>query len=463
MLHIFDRHEQLLAVLDNSPYYNIKHVERLNGENTLTFSIAADHADSQFVAEGNTVAFRDIDLEWQMFEIRSVTDLHSDTLERTAHCEHISYELFDEIIRDIRPTNVSAAFALSQALTGTRWTAGTVSDFGLNSTNFFYESALSAVHKIAAIWGCDYRFRVAVTGGVISGRFVDLIQRGSVTGKQLSYGRHIQSIERTVDTSTLVTALFGRGKGVQVETGGYGRRLTFADVLWHTPVTKPLGQEWVGDPTALSLFGRQGRHRFGIFLDNEETEADVLLQKTWDELQRRKNPRLTYSVRCADLEVLLGYAHDRMRLGDTINIVDREFVPDLLVSARVISVTRDLLNPENTNILLGNYSEDLTTQTQAQNEINQTVSDRQGVWDRATAFDPATGRLPTTWLDGIINTLTNEVRAGTGTVTLTEGNGILIVDNPINPTRALRLLGGITNGFFTGLSITNGKFISLLL
>ena len=62
MLHIFNRQEQLLAVLDNSPYYNIKHVERLNGENTLTFSIAANHEDSQFIAEGNTVAFRDIDL-----------------------------------------------------------------------------------------------------------------------------------------------------------------------------------------------------------------------------------------------------------------------------------------------------------------------------------------------------------------------------------------------------------------
>lgn len=84
-------------------------------------------------------------------------------------------------------------------------------------------------------------WRCVISGGVIT-RYVDLrAMVGTDTGKQFVYSKDILSIEREVDSSTLVTALYGRGKGVETETGGYGRRLTFADVVADD---KPVGQEW---------------------------------------------------------------------------------------------------------------------------------------------------------------------------------------------------------------------------
>lgn len=301
----FDR-----AEVEGCPYFDAVHTEKLTGENTFTFSVPANHPDAQYITEGNLVAFKDLDGNWQLFEIKRVIDTHDEDIIRTAFCEHAFYELIDDFIEDKRPYNTSAAYALQQALEGTRWQAGNVDDLGLNSVNFYYESVLSALQKVANTWGGELQFRIAVVGNTIAARYVDLLsRRGAETGKQFVYSKDIKSIEREVDLTQVVTALYGRGKGEQIEEG-YGRRITFEDVEWSVtngdPADKPLGQKWVGDPEALARWGRPGgRHRFGVFEDSEEEDPAVLLQKTWEELQRRKNPRITYKLDVADLEPLI--------------------------------------------------------------------------------------------------------------------------------------------------------------
>lgn len=443
--------ETLAAPATACPYYDAVYTEKLTGENTFTFTVPADHVDASYVVEGNLVAFKDLDQNWQLFEIKRITDIHEDSLTKTVYCEHAFYELIDDFIEDIRPYDVSAHFALTQALSGTRWSVGDVADLGINSTNYYYESVLSAIQKVAKAWKGELQFRIVVEGGVISARYVDLLaRRGADTGKQFAYSKDIKSIEREVDLTETKTALYGRGKGVEVGEG-YGRRLDFADVIWtspHDPVDKPAGQEWVGDPEALARWGRPGgRHRFGTYDDPEETDAARLLQKTWEALQERKNPRITYRLDVVDLERLSGYEHEKVRLGDTVRVIDRAFSPALLVEARVVEINRDLLRPENTKITLGNFASTIADENLKVQETVQTVRDRQGVWDTA---EPFTGPVPTSWLEGIIDTLQNEVRAGNGSVTLTDDNGILIVDNPDNPTKALQLLGGL-------LAISNEK------
>ena len=451
MLYIFDIDEQLQAVLNNDgeacPYSDPIHAEKLNGENTFSFSIPADHSDAQYVTEGNLVAFEDLDLAWQLFEIKRVTDLHGDGLTKTAFCENAFYELIDDFIEDVRPTDCSANFALTQALSGTRWEPGTVADLGTNSTNYYYQSVLSSVQKVASVWGGELRFRIVVTGGVIANRYVDLLtRRGTDTGKQWEYGRHTKEIEREIDLTTTKTALYGRGKGEAVETGGYGRRTTFADVVWSTasgdPVDKPAGQEWVGDPAALALWGRDGgsRHRFGKFEDAEETDPETLLEKTWEALQELNTPRATYRMSVIDLERLSGYSHEKVRLGDTTRVIDRKFSPALKVSARVIEIHRDLVRPENTQVVLGNFAPSLADNALSQQQVNQTVGDRQGVWDKATAFDPDTGKLDTSWLNGIIDILTNQLRAAT-TNFYTDANGAFIWEDATG-TAAMKIVGG---------------------
>ena len=454
MLYIFGQDEKLLTILSNDnpkscPYFSAPHTEKLNGENTFDFSVPFSHEDSVYVLEENLVAFKDLDGNYQLFIIRQVEETHDEQKLKVAYCESAAVELIDEIVKDLRPENVSAGFALSQVLTGTRWQGGTVADLGLNSTNFYYINVLSSVFKIAAVWGGEVVFRVTVSGNAITGRYVDIVaQRGNTTGKRFEYSKDITVIKRKVDSANLKTALYGRGKGEQTEDG-FGRRVTFADVVWSTgnndPVDKPAGQEWVGDPTALSQFGRfnpdsSRRHRFGLYEDGEETDPAKLLQKAWDALQEQKQPLVQYELSVIDLEKLTGYDHEKVRLGDVVGIVDTEFVPALVVNAKVIEITRYLDEPEKAEVKLGNFFANLTSEVSKIYDLDSLLNWRRGIWD--TVGD-SNGPVATSRLEGIIDALQNQVRAGTGSVTITDSEGILIVDDETTPTKALRLLGGI--------------------
>ena len=396
-LYIFDQAERFSAMLKRGEFWDAVHREVINGENTFSFSFPANTENTQYVEEGCMVGFYDLDSYWQFFEIARIVDQHQEGLTRTAYCEHIFYELLDDIVTDKRPSGTAIA-ALAGMLEGSRWNVGAVDDLGQSNTNAYYESALSAVQKVADAWHGELQWRCIVTGGAIQ-RYVDLLaSRGTDTGKQFVYSKDILSIEREVDASDVVTALYGRGKGVETESGeGYGRRLTFADVVWAAPANpanKPAGQEWVGDTAALSQWGRNGRHRFDVFIDEDETDPAALLQKTWDELQKRKKPRVTYSMGVVSLEQVSGYEHEAVRLGDLVRAIDREFKPPLLESARIMELERDLLAPEKTKVVLGSFAPTI---------IESTIDTAQRV--KEIANKP----YNTKWLDGAIDVLQNAI------------------------------------------------------
>lgn len=391
MLYIFDNIESLITTLPKGSFFNAVHHDVLNGENTFTFSYPANNVDTQYIVEGNLVGFKDLDSYWQFFEIKRLVDLHGDGIIRTAFCEHIFYELLNDITTDKRPSS-DATSALAGMLENTRWLVGIVDDLGPASTTAYYVSALEAVQNVATAWAGELNWRCVVIGGVIT-RYVDLrAMAGIDTGKQFVYNKDILSIEREVDSSGVVTALYGRGKGVETESGeGYGRRLTFTDVV---VADKPAGQEWIGDATALVQWGRNGRHRFDVFIDEEETDPAALLAKTRLELEKRISLRVTYRLDVVSLEQLTGYEHEMVRKGDLVRVVDREFKPELVVSARVIELYRDLIDPANTKVVMGSFA---PTIVEANINVERRVS------------DIANKPYNTKWLDGPINLLQNAI------------------------------------------------------
>jgi phage minor structural protein len=429
MLYIFDSAEKLLSILPRDNILEAIHKEVLNGENIFRFVMSASDINAEYVREGNLVAFRDLDAYWQVFEIKNITDVHSEIFTRTAYCEHIFYELLDDIVEDKRPS-ADATAALAGMLENTRWQAGIIDDLGVSRTSAYYISALEAVQNVANAWGGELRWRCVITGGVIT-RYVDLLaQRGSSTGKQFVYSKDILSIEREADSSSVVTALYGRGKGVELESGGYGRRLTFADVV---AADKPAGQEWVGNSDALEMWGRNGRHRFDVFIDEEETDAEKLLEKTRIELTKRITPRVTYRMNVVVLEELAEYEHEKVRIGDLVIVVDREFNPRLLVSARIIEFERDLLDISNANIILGSFAPTI---------VEATIGTQRRVNDMANR------PFNTKWLDGKISVLQNAIESAMSNW-WTDENGNLIFEAQ-DGLSAMKLAG-------EGFAIANSK------
>ncbi len=110
------------------------------------------------------------------------------------------------------------------------------------------------------------------------------------------------------------------------------------------------------------------------------------------------------------------------------------------LAARVIRIVRQRKDPGQTQIELGNFR---PVQSGRIDDIERRVKrtdGRSGVWDRAKAFD-MDGRLPASVLDGTIDAVQNQIKAGGGEVLLDE-EGFRVLDTD-DPETALSKIHGV--------------------
>ncbi|TCT23397.1 phage minor structural protein [Melghiribacillus thermohalophilus] len=377
-LFYFDKNMDFQFYLSNEqpetcPYYSAPHKESLDLTNDFEVRLPANYPETDAIAEGGYIGFWDREADFQLFKIVLIEEEDSPEqgLVRALYCRHVFEELADLPVEDKRLQNAAAAEAIDRALElQTKWQRGNVADLGLNSTNFYYESIMEALFDIQNIWGGEIKPRIEIDeNNRVTGFYVDLpLRRGSDTGLRIEVDRNARHIKRKYDEEGIKTAIYPRGKGQ--ETGdGYTRRLTIADVEWSTangdPVDKPLGQEWIGDPDALQEYGIDDGngikiHRFGFVNFDEDEDPDALIQKGWETLQELKNPRVQYEA-SAEALALEG---EPIQLGDTVAVVDYNFVPAIVIKARVIELTYYKDTGE-INIKLGNFMPAFSKQNEA--------------------------------------------------------------------------------------------------
>ncbi|PZN10009.1 MAG: hypothetical protein DIU69_07815 [Bacillota bacterium] len=442
------------------------HTERLEGAAiSYEFAVPADHPDAATIAPEGYVIIRDLDGNLQQFRIKTVETGLSSQGERVRRvtAENAALELNGEYVRPATWTGVTAAQALANALTGTRWAPGQVEWLGSRTITIDgYKTVTEVLLQIASEFGGELRWRVEWRDGRIVARYVDLLQRrGRRTGKRFEYAKDIEGLKRIEDTTELVTAMIGVG-----QTDENGNRLTFADVTWSRakgdPADKPAGQDWVGDLDALQRWGLPGgRHIFGLYDDPDEADPQRLLQKTWDALQARINSRYTYEIDVAVLERVAGLEHEAVRLGDTITVHDYTVDPPLILEARVVEIQRSYVDPSRDKVTLGHYQPVITSLPQAVADLQRRLNQRQGMWDSKETPSGAQAKaeaakqqaiqavasgsvpLPTSALQGAIDAARNAIESTASHVTIDE-DGITVYDHPdpAQATRALRLAAG---------------------
>ena len=204
----------------------------------------------------------------------------------------------------------------------------------------------------------------------IVNRYIDLYHRqGSFSGVQFEYGNNALEVTMEEDSDNVVTALIGRGKGEESTdsegnaTGGYGRRIEFTDIVWTKasgkPIDKPAGQNYIvlNDDIENKGLYQNGelKHRWGVFVDEEIEDKEVLLQATYQELLRLNNPIRKYKASILDLR-------DDIWLGDRVAIVKDS--AKLSFEARIFSIEIDKLNFDQSEVELGDYE---TLKSQSQN------------------------------------------------------------------------------------------------
>lgn len=417
------------------------------------------------------IVFKDSMGRWAEYVCQSTQTARAAGMPVTvAYCAGGIAELSRTYIEDKRNRNANAKACLAKALEGTRWTVGTVETGTITGTAdlaFYHCTVLEAIQKTADTYGLEVQTEVQPdpTGNRIGRRIIHLVEhRGSAnTTKRFEYGKDLTQIKRDIDSGDVITRLYGWGKGIEQTneegeaTGGYGRKISFADVN--------NGKPYIQDDQALANWGIVGadgtRHHSEAAVDFPDCEdPKELLTLTKNALKTRATPVVSYT---ADVTALgqAGYDPEGADVGDGVQIIDTSFTTPLRLEGRILQIEEDLAGSlADTKITLGNIRQSYTQRLAAQQQALDKLVSSSGAWNSAAG---GTGPYMKDLIDRI-----NQIMNATGGYTyLKPGQGIYVYDKPEdqNPTQCIHIGGGFwriadhkkANGDWDFRSLANGK------
>lgn len=337
MLYIFDRNENLLEIISNEDYENFTHVEKINNENSFKF----ETNKNKNLIKYNKVGFFNEYNEFQLFFIDDPVEFKSfNEAKIEVECLADYYELGNKIIEDKRVINGSLRVAAEKALQGTNYQVGIVEDFELKDINFYFCSSLKAVQDILEVYNCEMNVRIEIdkNTGLIANKYIDFVHRlGEDTGLRFTYDTALESVRKNYIEGHY-NVLFGRGKALETENGGYSRKLDFAEVND--------GLKYVEDKESILRYGRIE----GIYENSDIENPNILLEKTIEKLKETKELKVSYEITVNDLSKITGFEHYKNKKGDTIIVLDEE--ENEVIEARIIE---KITTNENIVLTLGNF------------------------------------------------------------------------------------------------------------
>ncbi len=320
----------------------------------MTFS-----ADFPFVADkkierGMRVGFVDETGILQPFEIRKVKTYEPDHYQEVT-AEHIAIsELTDEFYLGADVTDETAAEALETLLDGTIWEVGNSTADNVSSVDIDKGNVWQNVRSIEQNWNVWITPRVTFDATGITGRYLDIAPAVGVwRGVTIDINGNGDEMDVTIDDSDVLTAVYGLG-GVDPSSES-DAPLTFASAVWEATEdhpAKPADQTYVEDPTAKSLYGRNGRNRFGYYQNGNIHDADLLLEKSWEYLKTTNKPKVTVECIVRDLK-RMGYADQGIRIHDKVQVRIQPIGQILVLDVDDLEV--DLLDPTATRPTIGTY------------------------------------------------------------------------------------------------------------
>lgn len=353
-IFILDKSKRIVDVLSNngdspqSPFFDDKYVQDLaSGAETYEFTTVSNSRTSQYTVAGNYVAFK-YKNKVKMFQIIDTKEEHEEALYKTCYCEIAGLELINNVIRarEIPSSNVRQFFEI--ALADTDWRLGIVDAAIVLTSNIKIERATnvySLIQQHLSTFDIEIEYRFEMSGNRISGMYIDVYSsRGRSTGKRYEYGVNVSGVSKQVDMSELCTAMVGIGTN----------DIDFKTVEWGAdkPAKKPLNQDFIVDEEAHKIWNNNGSYIMGVYQAETESPHE-LLTLTWNELQRRKQPKMTYNI---DVEMLQG-DEDEIEIGDFVKVIDNDYSPALHLTARIGQLELSFTDYSNNKCILTNFKE----------------------------------------------------------------------------------------------------------
>ena len=344
-LFLFNNDEKLIGTV--SPLEGIQN-EEINKIQTIECTVVY----SELIEKASYIGHKDYSDNriFHMYKIDHVTKTSTTDVKIVGVHTFFDDMESDGYVKDFRPTNRELVGVLTTILDGSRWQLGTVNIQRRYTGNFYYVTRKEALSKLIEATQIEIKPRLEFSRGKITGRYLDVFTRlGGRNGKVFFHGRDLLTVSEKKSQGAIYTAVVGRGKGEETDTGGYGRRISFKDVEWRRtsgqPVDKPVGQEYVEIPAMTKLYGfeKGTKPRIKIVEFQDETDKEKLLRLSYEWLEKNSRMQVEYSAKVLNV--------GNLELGDTVGI----FNPKLGIKyeTRVFKVKRNLVDNKLTEFGIG--------------------------------------------------------------------------------------------------------------
>lgn len=352
------------------------HTDALDGTDELNITCAED------LVKGDRIVWIDLQGVCHEHIVDTIDRVHDDdgAPETQAVCINSVNETWDDWLDDKRPSG-SVSVAIASILADTRWEVGTCDQGGTASRTFYHESVREGLAGIIETWGGELETLIVHDGARIVSRRVGVrAKRGNQhSAKRFTWTKDLVSVKRSVASDNPKTRVYGYGKGVETEGGGYGRRLTFGDING--------GKDYVEDAEATTVWGHPDGAggilpAVASYVNEQCEDAAQLLQETKDYLEQVKEPKVTYTASVIDLYAF-GRSWEGVGVGDDVAIIDKGFSAEgVRLHGRVSQIERDLLTGDAT-VTFGTLTDTMADMWQSVNNALKSNSQQNALYDAA--------------------------------------------------------------------------------
>lgn len=329
-IHVLDFNDNIIDFISQSDGALINAEMSMNvEEKTETFDFTIENTRAEKLRERNRIIAQDNNGTFREFVIIHITDNFDGTTEIECNASYLE-DL--KTAKPIKPGKFEAhttTQALLKTLADTGWEVSDDTEYGGNRTTSWisHTNPFDLIYMLCTTYDMVPSFYIELGAHTVEHRYVSITKpKNLFKGKEITKGKDLTGMTRTIDLSEVKTALLAVGPekedGSRIETV-------------------------VVDDEAQEIFGLPNRYIWDVYEPESNDENMTLKRLTTlakTELNKRNQAAISYEVSSIDIHKY--YNDVTVHLRDIVRVKDRDFRPPLYIEAEVIGIKYNWLADE---------------------------------------------------------------------------------------------------------------------
>lgn len=329
-IHVLDFNDNIIDFISQSDGALINAEMSMNvEEKTETFDFTIENTRAEKLRERNRIIAQDNNGTFREFIIIHITDNFDGTTEIECNASYLEDLKTAKPIKPGKFEAYTTTQALLKTLADTGWEVSDDTEYGGNRTTSWtsHTNPFDLIYMLCTTYDMVPNFYIELGAHTVEHRYVSITKpKNLFKGKEITKGKDLTGMTRTIDLSEVKTALLAVGPekedGSRIETV-------------------------VVDDEAQEIFGLPNRYIWDVYEPESNDENMTLKRLTTlakTELNKRNQAAISYEVSSIDIHKY--YNDVTVHLRDVVRVKDRDFRPPLYIEAEVIGIKYNWLADE---------------------------------------------------------------------------------------------------------------------